>query len=558
MKQNYLDWMEQALSAYTPERICAYVDEVKQNGLTEHGFPRLGANIGILLAYGRRTDLKERFVTIMDLCCAAFPSCTDPKNLHSGVNFAIREVCCALMELERADVIEQELLAKWKKELSALDPWTLYSHIASEERPTPANWACFAALSEQIRGRYCGVDTTAFVDNQLPSQLLRLDENGMYRDDDLCFDAPHQPIAYDLVARTLFALLLHFGYNGTYAAELEDALERSDELTLQMQSVTGEVPFGGRSNQLVLSEMNLASYCELRAAALFQKGNIRRAVRFKTAAEKAAAESANWLSRLPMSHVKNRFDPDLRFGCEAYAYFNKYMITVASHAYQAFLAADDRIEPTVCEDAYVVETGAEFHKVFINCGGYFLEFDLNADLQYDACGLGRVQKVGCDPRICLAVPFPQGDANYRLETTNPHPMSVCGYQNTANGIAVSAGSAVTVTEKSVSDAQCTLTLSDGGAFTSTCTVSRDGVSVEFPDADGILFPVFAFDGETTPETVVENGSITVTANGSVCKYTFSGAAEEYGVFFNRNGRYRVWKTAGTTLHIELGKEPSVC
>ena len=42
MKQQYLDMMELALSAYTRERIQDYIREVRQGGLTEHGFPRLG------------------------------------------------------------------------------------------------------------------------------------------------------------------------------------------------------------------------------------------------------------------------------------------------------------------------------------------------------------------------------------------------------------------------------------------------------------------------------------------------------------------------------------
>lgn len=40
MKQQYLNMMELALSAYTRER--DYIREVRQGGLTEHSFPRLG------------------------------------------------------------------------------------------------------------------------------------------------------------------------------------------------------------------------------------------------------------------------------------------------------------------------------------------------------------------------------------------------------------------------------------------------------------------------------------------------------------------------------------
>ena len=52
MKERYINLMEKALSAYTDEHILRYLSEVKENGLKEHGFPRLTANIGILISHG--------------------------------------------------------------------------------------------------------------------------------------------------------------------------------------------------------------------------------------------------------------------------------------------------------------------------------------------------------------------------------------------------------------------------------------------------------------------------------------------------------------------------
>ena len=45
MKEKYIDLMEKALSAYTDEHILRYFGDVKTNGLKEHGFPRLTANM---------------------------------------------------------------------------------------------------------------------------------------------------------------------------------------------------------------------------------------------------------------------------------------------------------------------------------------------------------------------------------------------------------------------------------------------------------------------------------------------------------------------------------
>ena len=40
MKEQYIELMEKALSAYTDAHILRYFNSVKANGLTEHGFPQ--------------------------------------------------------------------------------------------------------------------------------------------------------------------------------------------------------------------------------------------------------------------------------------------------------------------------------------------------------------------------------------------------------------------------------------------------------------------------------------------------------------------------------------
>lgn len=557
MRELYLDIMEKSLSAYTEERIREYIAEVRRDGLTEHGFPRLGANIGILMAHSRRTELKSAFKEIIDLCLYGFAHPLNPQK--GGNNFAIREVCHSLMELEKTDVFSVEQLSLWKEKLAALDLPTSYSHIVSKENPTPANWAYFAVLSEQARGLLCGISTDAFLEHQLPSQLLRLDENEMYRDHSL--SGPHQPMVYDLVTRNLIGLSLFMGYDGKYAARIEKMMRDSDDLTLKMQSVTGELAFGGRSNQCIHNEMLQANYYELRATLLNKEGNIEKAVLFKAAAKKAAEACMRWLQEKPMSHIKNHFDPDLQLGCEGYAYFNKYMITVASNAYLAYLVADDSIEPTTAVTdigGFIAQTSEDFHKVFLNCGGYFLEFDCNADTHYDANGLGRVHKKDCDSRVCLSVPFPCAEASYKLETPNKHPLSICCYKNTENGILCSAEDGVKhiLISKTEAADRCSAVfdcvLGDEQLFSEKCTVNENGVGLEFDGADGILVPAFLFDGANETEIITASGQITVKYNGSFCRYTFKGEPQDYGVFFNRNGRYRVYKIATDRLHIEIG------
>ena len=70
-KARYLDLMELAVGAYTPEHMERYLKDIQTKGIEEHGFPRLTSNLGVLLATGRRTSAHDKalFKTMMDECC---------------------------------------------------------------------------------------------------------------------------------------------------------------------------------------------------------------------------------------------------------------------------------------------------------------------------------------------------------------------------------------------------------------------------------------------------------------------------------------------------------
>lgn len=551
MKQQYLDIMELALSAYPQERIQDYIWGVQQKGLTEHGFPRLGVCIGILIANGRRTDLLDAFVQIMDICCAEIPQ-------HKAQSdFSLREIGCCLLLLEKQPIVCEDQLRKWKRQLSAFDPWTLYDAVAvSPETPTD-NWALFAAVSEYVRGVLCRVDTSRFVDWQLSSQLLMLDENGMYQD-----DPPANPMVYDIMPRLLFAFLLAFGYNGRHTARIEAALDSAAELTLKMQSVTGEIPFGGWSNQFLHNESMLAAYCELEAVRYARRGDRQTAGAFKAAAALSADRLMAYLQLKPIRHVKNRYAIHTRIGCEDYGYFNKYMITVASNIYMGYLFADDRLLPTTAPaqtGGYIIRTGKAFHKTFLNAGGYFLELDTHADFHYDANGLGRIHKSGCSPFICLSVPFPAAP-KYTLENANPGPMSLCCYTKLGDRLLYGADEQATYTlldsRETPAGVSATFAcaLDTAAVITQQYTVSEQGVRISLRggDAVGFMLPVFDFDGTAPTRVTQSEGSIAVEYDGCICRYRFHGTTPEtYQYYYNRNGRYRVYRVASRELHITI-------
>ena len=555
MKSIYLDIMEKSLSAYSHERISDYLDRVKRHGLTEHGFPRLGANMGILIAYGRCQELKDVFIEIMDICLDEMP------RKIAANDFSVREVCCLLILLEGKNVVSVEKLEVWKKKIASFDPWRLYSMVVNDKRDFFGNWALFAAVSEYMRGVCCGIDTSEFVDWQLPSQIANLDSNHMYQDDPPF--ANH--MVYDIMPRLLMTFLLSAGYSGRYAKRIEQALDHTVDLTLKMQSVTGELAFGGRSNQFLHNTAMLISYFELEAARLAKKGDTEKAGELKAAAALATKNLLFDLQLTPISHIKNRYDVSTEIGCEKYGYFDKYMITIASNIYMGAMFADEGItasELSNKESGYIISTSEHFHKTFLSAGGYMIELDTRADFHYDASGLGRVHKKDCPSSICLSTPF-SPHPNYVIEGENPSAMSICCFCEKDGKTLVGAehyaeytllsGESDNQSARAVFDVQ----LSDDILIKEEYSVTENGVHMTLSGAEniGLMLPVFEFDGSVYTKIALTKNTVTVYYRGSRCIYCFDGElSSDFTYYYNRNGRYRVYKSTSKRMSITLEKE----
>jgi len=561
MREKYIDLMEKALSAYTDEHIKRYLREVKENGLTEHGFPRLTANIGILIAHGRRVDLLPLFTEMMDVCCSMF---LRPR-VKAANEFSVREIVFCIAELEKAGAADSDRILCWKEQISRIVPEECYDVIVGSESDRITNWAVFGALSEYARLYFGLGENIDFIERQLSCQLQWIDENGMYRDNKSheCY----QPIMYDLVPRGLFSLLLKLGYRGRYYEKIDDCLQKAGLLTLKMQSPNGEMPFGGRSNQFVHTEPWLAAVFEYEAVRYEREGNTELARALRSAAARALAVTEEWLSKDPILHIKNRFPTETKYGCEGYAYFDKYMITAASNLYAAYLLSDSTVKAEAFPDheptAFV--TSHYFHKVFLKSGGYMAEIDTNADPKYDASGLGRVHREGAPSAICMSVPCPSRPS-YKVDVEKPAALSVCAgvYTNgewsfaTDPSVKYEVKSALCDSESARASVLCRFP--DGACVNTEYTVSEKGVTLALCGSGRIacLLPAFSFDGEKRTEITVGENELTVSYNGYVCRYTVSGSIVDRNVTAaNRNGHYRTFAAeAEDTLcvKIEIVKE----
>ena len=547
-RSDYLDIIESAVDAYTPERRAAYIGRVEREGITEHGFARLTANIGTLVSHGRRGDLKDEFIRMMDICAREQPVAEKRNGAtrggHSAVGseFAVKELVFAVVEAERSGRFPKEKTDAWRAAFTPMAAAEIYSQKPEPGDPVARNWTIFGTASEQARIEAGMGGDAAWVEKYVADQLRFFDSKGMYRD-------PGCPMVYDFVTRLQYAVTLDCGYAGPSCAKLESLMEMSAEPTLAMQSVTGEIPFGGRSNQFLHNETFCAALCEWYAARDKKRGNVERARRFRRAADRAVASVKRRLDERPLRHVKNRFPVDSGYGCEGYAYFDKYMVTMGSWAYLAMRFADESIPLAAerAEDSMFV-TSPDFHRVMMNSGDWTLQFDLDAQEGYDATGLGRIVKRGAPGPLALSVPFP-ADSHYRMDVTNE-----CALAIGPRGV-----EKLEVERCSPGEAVFRY---PGGRWTTK--VGADEIEMSVEQEGDIVFslPVFDFDGEAHTGIECSPGKLAVSYRGWRCCYKSDSPIIDTGkVFGNRNGHYRLFEAHGKNricVHARIVKQEGVC
>ena len=534
---DYLDAVATAVSAYTPERVADYVARVEKRGVWEHGFPRFAANLGFLVARGFAPERKDQLRRLMDICAREMPRSVQRGNRQAGNDFSVKEIVWALVELERAGTYPKDVTDGWRAAFAAMKAADIYTCQPKVGIGTANNWCVFGAASEQARLATGMGGSTEFVERYVADQLRFFDANGMYKD-------PHQPMVYDLVTRLQYAMILHFGYAGPSRAKVEELMLKSAEPTLALQSATGEIPYGGRSNQFLHNETCYAALCEWYAGWFARRGDRALASRFRAAATRAMDSFRRWTAARPIRHVKNRFPTETKYGCEGYAYFDKYMVTAGSWVCFAARFADpsvpcaDRPEP----DGVFV-TSDDFHRVLANAGGYTAEFDWNAQTGYDANGLGRLVRRGAPPAICLSTPCPV-KSKYHMDVTNDAPVAIAPWGWKAYRL-------VSATKDGVE-------LTDGKAVWSN-RLSAEGLEMRLVGAGPQEFKLlaFAFDGETRPEIACDGKTLAVTYGDWVCRYTTDGKIADTGkTYGNRNGHYRRFEAKGADrLTVKIAIEP---
>jgi len=523
----YIDIMEEAVTAYSPERIRDYIQRVDRDGITEHGYARLTANLGILISQGRLQDKKDLFIKMMDICVKELPVAfiNNKDKGEIGNEFAVKEIVCCILETERSGLFPKEKTDAWREALKDMAPSDIY-----RVRPAPGdtiarNWCVFGAASECARLMAGIGGDRSYADLYLADQLRFFDGNGMYRD-------PHSPMVYDFVTRLQYMFALYCGYDGPAKEAIEEQLLRSAIPTLMMQSVTGEIPYGGRSNQFLHNDTFYMAVCEYYATWMKERGDLELAGKFKAAALLTLSDLRYWMSEKPVRHIKNRYPTETGYGCEGYAYFDKYMVTAASWAYLAWLFADDTIIPVDNKDRVsTFATSPDFHRVIMNAGGYTIQFDINAQEEYDSNGIGRIQKKGAPPAIGLTSPCPAvKKPNYKIDVVNEGPLALAPlWEN----------------YKLLKAEKRKVELTDVNGSKWICRLSRKGLRMTLKgNGEQVLsIPALIYDGETKRTPLLQGKQLAIRNEGWECRYTSNAVILDTGkIFGSRNGRLKEYKT----------------
>jgi len=226
------------------------------------------------------------------------------------------------------------------------------------------------------------------LDSQMQAGLLTA--NGQYQDHS--GENGLNPMPYDHFPRKYFLVMLYEGYNGTWAIDLWEYVRRAAWVSLLMQSPQGELPTGGRSSQHQWNEAVSTVTYEIYASILQVGGNSSQASMMKRGARLSLQSLQRWQNPTgELQIVKNHFDPSLRWGYESYSYQSQYNLLPASMLSMSIFYMNESIP----EAAAPADVGGfvfylpEFHKIFANANGLYIELETAADTHYDSTGLTR-------------------------------------------------------------------------------------------------------------------------------------------------------------------------
>ena len=210
-----------------------------------------------------------------------------------------------------------------------------------------------------------------------------------------------------------------------------------------------------------------------------------------------------------------------------------------------------KLIPAYDNEPSVTQTSYHFHKLFMKCAGYALEFDTSADSHYDATGLGRVHKEGAPSPICISQSCPS-HPDFAIDI-EPRAVSLCSGVKIGDSYVFLADTEEPMrlisTDKSETQVSASFEcfFSDGRGVKESYTLAENGVRIA-AEGDGeiaYMLPAFAYDGEKNTEIKLSQNVLTISYEGYMCRYTASGKIFDLRrIGAGRNGHYKAYAVSG--------------
>ncbi len=525
---------------------------------------------------GRCDDLVEVCALSMDYCCEIMAGERPPGGPFGGPEFYTKELMFAYFALESK--VDEDRHRRWGRQLGSFDPWARYP---SWRNWNDSNFPIYAVCGEQLKTYAALADSGDAIDAVLDNQFKLINPCGMYRD-------PNDPFTYDLTDRQQLGMLPHFGYEGRHQEWIDEATRRGGLTQLLYTSVTGQMPYGGRSNQYHIMEAMAATICEMEARR-YQGNRPEYAGAFKRAAHLAAASVRSWIMDYdPAFILKNRFDAEKRHGDAGYddSPYACYALLIASILGTAYQLADEEIAegPTPTDrGGYVLQIWPSFHRPFATCGDCHIEIDNQGQSTHDATGLGRFHKKGVRPETALSMSIPAQPAVQMSIAASPEyaaigplvkwglkdkPLAGMADSEYCGGIYSAELTVIEETQERVAFAlHYSGDLTGAEAIVETYELTPEGLSI-VPDVEGgelseFVVPLLVTDGMGTSEIERLEDGFRVTYESAVYEVTVDDAAGIDVVLGQRdlpniNGIYRlgrfVGEVAGRRFHLSLEKK----
>ena len=169
-----------------------------------------------------------------------------------------------------------------------------------------------------------------------------------------------------------------------------------------------------------------------------------------------------------------------------------------------------------------------------------------------------MQKAGYPDTLCLSVPFPPKDASYKTEQENVRAMSLCPYLERDGKTLYGSEYPLAYIGESVTDDEISVLFTqelDGNRIELSYSLLSAGAELKADLATGFMLPVFEYDGESFTKITEKDGELVVSYQNHICRFLFDAPLDkQFERYYNRNGRYRVYKIPAKSIRITFEEE----